>query len=203
MDKSFKNGCVLVVGGSGGIGSLCAQEFAKSGARVAITYYKNEQAAIDLANEINNDVIIYQLDNSDSKLVKETFKKVAKDHGSINTLVNAAGFDIPQKFISEIDIDLWKGVIDADINGFFNLIKTGLPYLRESRGSIVFISSAGLFKYPPGDILSVVSFGTFNIASFSATAITSDTLNSARLPVVPIDKVELDYLQYQDKQTKF
>ena len=62
MDKSFKNGCVLVVGGSGGIGSLCAQEFAKSGARVAITYYKNEQAAIDLANEINNDVIIYQLE---------------------------------------------------------------------------------------------------------------------------------------------
>ena len=116
MDKSFKMD-VLVVGGSGGIGSLCAQEFAKSGARVAITYYKNEQAAIDLANEINNDVIIYQLDNSDSKLVKETFKKVAKDHGSINTLVNAAGFDIPQKFISEIDLDLWRGVIDADING--------------------------------------------------------------------------------------
>ena len=29
MDKSFKNGCVLVVVGSGGIGSLCAQEFAK------------------------------------------------------------------------------------------------------------------------------------------------------------------------------
>ena len=60
----------------------------------------------------------------------------------------------------EIDIDLWKGVIDADINGFFNLIKSGLPYLRESKGSIVFISSAGLFKYPPGDILSVAPKAT-------------------------------------------
>ena len=37
MDKIFENGCVLIVGGSGGIGSLCAQEFAQSGARVAIT----------------------------------------------------------------------------------------------------------------------------------------------------------------------
>ena len=89
-----------------------------------------------------------------------TFKNVIKDHGSINTLVNAAGFDIPQKFIGEIDVDLWKGVIDADINGFFNLIKFGLPYLRKSKGSIVFISSAGLFKYPPGDILSVAPKAT-------------------------------------------
>ncbi len=118
--------------------------------KVAITYYKNEQAAIDIANEINADVKIYKLDNSNAKSVEETFKEVIKDYGSINTLVNAAGFDIPQKFISEIDIDLWQGVINSDINGFFNLIKSGLPYLRESKGSIVFISSAGLFKYPPG-----------------------------------------------------
>ena len=160
IDKNFEKGCVLVVGGSGGIGSLCAKEFANSGAKVAITYYKNEQAAIDIANDIDSDVQIYQLDNSDPGSVEETFKKAAKDHGSINTLVNAAGFDIPQKFIGEIDIDLWKGVIDADINGFFNLVKVGLPYLRESKGSIVFISSAGLFKYPPGDILSVAPKAT-------------------------------------------
>ena len=159
-DLNFKKGCVLIVGGSGGIGSLCAQEFANSGAKVAITYFKNEQAAVDIANEIDADVKIYQLDNSNSKSVDSTFKKVIKDHGSINTLVNAAGFDIPQKFIGEIDIDLWKGVIDADINGFFNLIKSGLPYLRQSKGSIVFISSAGLFKYPPGDILSVAPKAT-------------------------------------------
>ena len=160
IDSNFKEGCVLIVGGSGGIGSLCAQEFANSNAKVAITYYKNEQAAIDIASEINADVNIYQLDNSDSKSVEDTYKNVIKDYGSINTLVNAAGFDIPQKFINEIDIDLWKGVIDADINGFFNLIKYGLPYLRESKGSIVFISSAGLFKYPPGDILSVAPKAT-------------------------------------------
>ena len=160
IDSNFKNGCVLIVGGSGGIGSLCAQEFANAGAKVAITYFKNEQAAIDIANDIDTDVKIYQLNNSDSKSVEDTFKKVIKDHGSINTLVNAAGFDIPQKFIGEIDIDLWKEVINSDINGFFNIVKTGLPYLRKSQGSIVFISSAGLFKYPPGDILSVAPKAT-------------------------------------------
>ena len=128
--------------------------------RLPLPIIKNEQAAIKLANDIDADVNIYQLDNSNSKSVEDTFEQVVKDFGSINTLVNAAGFDIPQKFISEIDIELWREVIDADINGFFNLVKFGLPYLRESQGSIVFISSAGLFKYPPGDILSVAPKAT-------------------------------------------
>jgi NAD(P)-dependent dehydrogenase (short-subunit alcohol dehydrogenase family) len=33
IDSNFKEGCVLIVGGSGGIGSLCAQEFANSDAK--------------------------------------------------------------------------------------------------------------------------------------------------------------------------
>ena len=160
IDINFQNGCVLIVGGSGGIGSLCAKQFADEGAKVAITYFKNEKAANDVASGINSNVEVYQLDNKDPVSVQSAMDDIAKKHGSINTIVNAAGFDIPQKFISDIDIDLWKSVMDADINGFFNLIKSGLPYLRESKGSIVFISSAGLFKYPPGDVLSVAPKAT-------------------------------------------
>ena len=160
IDINFQNGCVLIVGGSGGIGSLCAKQFADEGAKVAITYFKNEKAANDVASGINSNVEVYQLDNKDPVSVQSAMDDIAKKYGGINTVVNAAGFDIPQKFITDIDIDLWKSVMDADINGFFNLIKSGLPYLRESKGSIVFISSAGLFKYPPGDVLSVAPKAT-------------------------------------------
>ena len=160
IDINFQNGCVLIVGGSGGIGSLCAKQFANEGAKVAITYFKNEKAANDVASGINSNVEVYQLDNKDPVSVQSAMDDIAKKYGGINTIVNAAGFDIPQKFITDIDIDLWKSVMDADINGFFNLIKSGLPYLRESKGSIVFISSAGLFKYPPGDVLSVAPKAT-------------------------------------------
>ena len=76
IDSNFKNGCALIVGGSGGIGSLCAEEFSNSGSKVAITYYKNEQAAIKLANEIDADVNIYQLDNSNSKSVERSLSKL-------------------------------------------------------------------------------------------------------------------------------
>ena len=162
IDKNFDKGCVFIVGGSGGIGSICAKEFAKAGANVVITYYKNKKAAEDVASEINQNIQIFQLDNKDFKSVDNVMKQAISEYDSINTIVNAAGFDIPQKFIREIDIDLWKSVIDADINGFFNLVKAGLPYLRESQGSMVFISSAGLYKYPPGDVLSVAPKATID-----------------------------------------
>ena len=160
IDKNFENGCVLVVGGSGGIGSICAKEFADAGANVAITYCKNKEKATEIASSINPNVKIFQLDNQDPESVETVMNDAAKEFGSINTILNAAGFDIPQKFINEIDLDLWKSVMDADINGFFNLVKSGLPHLRQSKGSIVFISSAGLFKYPPGDVLSVAPKAT-------------------------------------------
>ena len=162
IDKNFDKGCVFIVGGSGGIGSICAKEFAKAGANVVITYYKNKKAAEDVASEIDKNIQIFQLDNKDFKSVDNVMKQAISEYDSINTIVNAAGFDIPQKFIREIDIDLWKSVIDADINGFFNLVKAGLPYLRESQGSMVFISSAGLYKYPPGDVLSVAPKATID-----------------------------------------
>ena len=160
IDKNFQTGCVLIVGGSGGIGSLCAKEFVNAGAKVAITYYKNEQAAVDIAKNIDGGIQVFQLDNSKSDSVNSVMNEIIEKFGSINTIVNAAGFNIPQKFIGEIDIDLWKSVMDADVNGFFNLVKSGLPHLRASEGSMVFISSAGLFKYPPGDVLSVAPKAT-------------------------------------------
>ena len=59
-----------------------------------------------------------------------------------------------------VDSKLWRDVIESDINGFFNLVHHSLPELRASRGSIVLISSAGLFRYPPGDALSVAPKAT-------------------------------------------
>ena len=49
--------------------------------------------------------------------------------------------------------------MDWDVNGFFHVIHAALPHLRDSQGSIVFVSSAGLKRFPPGDVLSVAPKG--------------------------------------------
>ena len=160
MDKQFERGCVLVIGGSGGVGNACVQKFYEDGAKVVFTYNQNESAAKELKEACNNKVEYFQLANQDTDEVKKLMDSISEEHAGINTLVNAAGFNIPQKFISEITPDLWRKVIDEDVNGFFNIVSASLPHIRAVKGSYVFISSAGLFKYPQGDVLSVAPKAT-------------------------------------------
>ena len=157
-DRNFKDGCVFVIGGTGGVGSACVKSFNDAGANVVFSYNSNSEEAKKI-EDAQDGVAAIKLNLTDKDLVKDCIAKISKDHNGINTVVNAAGFNIPQKYISEIDSKLWRDVIESDINGF-NLVQYSLPELRASKGSIVFISSAGLFRFPPGDALSVAPKAT-------------------------------------------
>jgi NAD(P)-dependent dehydrogenase (short-subunit alcohol dehydrogenase family) len=160
MDKQFKKGCVFIIGGSGGIGRACVRRFAEAGAKIVFTYHQNIKAAQEIKKVLGDSVDFVQLSNQNESQVHEVISEIASKQGGINTIINAAGFNIPQKYISEITPELWRKVIDEDVNGFFNIVSSSLPFIRESKGSYVFISSAGLFKYPPGDVLSVAPKAT-------------------------------------------
>lgn len=68
----------------------------------------------------------------------------------------ASGSDIAQPKIGELSLGQWKRVIEADLNGFLNLVLVMLPHMRaQGGGSFVHISSAGLFRWLEGDVLSV------------------------------------------------
>ena len=78
--------------------------------------------------------------------------------------------------------DLASGTAFADI--YLNGVKLAPADFTATNGtSIVLASSASV-----NDILQVVSYGTFTLASFSASNITSGTLNNARLPSTISDK---------------
>ena len=160
MDKQFKKGCVFIIGGSGGIGRACVRRFAEAGAKIVFTYHQNIKAAQEIKKDLVDSVDFVQLSNQNESQVHNVISEIASKQGGINTIINAAGFNIPQKYISEITPELWRKVIDEDVNGFFNIVSSSLPFIRESQGSYVFISSAGLFKYPPGDVLSVAPKAT-------------------------------------------
>jgi NAD(P)-dependent dehydrogenase (short-subunit alcohol dehydrogenase family) len=82
-------------------------------------------------------------------------KEIIGKFNRIHTIINCAGFDIDQKIISELSADSFNEVMQSDVQGFFNIVNSTLGHLSEKGGSYIFMSSAGLLKYPPGDILSV------------------------------------------------
>jgi NAD(P)-dependent dehydrogenase (short-subunit alcohol dehydrogenase family) len=161
MDE-FPKGVALVVGGSGGIGSAVARGFAERGVSLAITYRKNEAAAEKVAEDIRAGggiCSVHGLSLGDLESVAECLDALVEEHGSIHTIVHAAGTHIDQPYVSKVTPEQWRNTMDWDVNGFFHVVHAALPLLRRSQGSIVFISSAGLKRVPPGDVLSVAPKG--------------------------------------------
>jgi NAD(P)-dependent dehydrogenase (short-subunit alcohol dehydrogenase family) len=158
----FPNGVALVVGGSGGIGGAIAEALAGAGVTLAITYRNNKDAADAVAEDIRSHggtCSVHRVDLADLGSVNDCLDALVEEHGSIHTIAHAAGTHIDQPYISQTTPEQWRNTMDWDVNGFFHVVHAALPLLRASKGSIVFVSSSGLRRFPPGDVLSVAPKG--------------------------------------------
>ncbi|MCA9531766.1 MAG: SDR family oxidoreductase [Myxococcales bacterium] len=155
-------GAALVVGGSGGVGGAIAARLGELRADVALTYREHEGAADAVAARVRAGgpaASTWRVDLTDADAVGAVVQAVAERHGGIHTVVHAAGSAIEQPYAADVTPERWRAVIDADVNGLFYVVRAALPHLRASSGALVFVSSAGLVRYPPGDVLSVAPKG--------------------------------------------
>ncbi|MBT8468787.1 MAG: SDR family oxidoreductase [Myxococcales bacterium] len=160
--SDFPQGGALVVGGSGGIGSAIARSLAAAGVPLAITYRHHQEAAVAVAEEIQaggGRCSVHPIELGDLDSVKACIDAIVEEQGALHTIAHAAGTSIDQPYISQLTPEQWRNTMDWDVNGFFHVAHAALPHLRRSQGSIVFISSAGLKRFPPGDVLSVAPKG--------------------------------------------
>lgn len=161
--SDFPNGVALVIGGSGGTGAAICEALAQAGTDVVLTYHGNQARADEVVSRLKGlgrQAEAHQLSIGNAERVKAVIDSVAAKH-RIHTIVVAAGSDIPQPFIRDVTPEQWRKVIDADVNGFFNIVHYSLPHLKAGGGgSYVHISSAGLHKWPERDVLSVAPKAT-------------------------------------------
>lgn len=156
--KDFPEGAVLVIGGSGGVGEAICSRFAEQGSDVVLTYHRNEARAAQVVAAVQAQgqrAQAWQLSMSDLDGVRCTLEAILAQ-GRVHTVVIAAGSDITQPPIRDLDVAQWRAVIDADLNGFFAIVQATLPHLKtHGGGSYVHVSSAGMHRWPEGDVLSV------------------------------------------------
>ncbi len=159
-EPDFPEGAALVIGGSGGIGQGIGRRLAASGCKVVLTYRKGIEAAeraVAQIVEAGGQAEALRMSLEDLVSVQAAVNSVAKRYGRIHTLVYAVGADISMVYVSNIDPEEWRRTIDGDLNNFFNVVKAVLPRMREGGGgSFVAITTAGIDRHPPLDILSTV-----------------------------------------------
>lgn len=159
MPRDFPQGVAVVFGGSGGIGQAICATLGQRGCDVALTYRSNARAAQDVVDTLHGmgrQARAFQVELGDIEAVAALFTELKQRYGRVHTVVFSTGADISMTYVSTIDPDEWRRTIDGDLHGFFHVVKGALPTLREGGGgSIVAITSAGIDRHPPLDILSV------------------------------------------------
>jgi 3-oxoacyl-[acyl-carrier protein] reductase len=129
----------LVTGASRGIGAAIARELARGGARVAVNYRANAEAAQAIANEI--DGIAVQADVAAASAAAELVDHVEDELGGLDILVNNAGITRDTLLARMSDED-WSSVIETNLNGVFHTCRAvARKMLRKRSGAIVNLTS--------------------------------------------------------------
>jgi 3-oxoacyl-[acyl-carrier protein] reductase len=134
----------LVTGGSRGIGKAAAQLLAKQGARVILTYAKDEAAARQAVASIEaagGSAEAEKLDVGNYAEAERTVAALAKRAGKLDILVANAGIAIDGLLVRlrEQDID---ATLAVNVKGSIACAQAAIrPMMRAKSGRIIFVSS--------------------------------------------------------------
>ena len=141
--ERFKNRTVIITGGAGGIGGATCRRFAAEGARVAV-FDINLEAAQKVADEINvsgGSAAAFKCDITDRVAVDVAVAETIDQLGSIDVLVNNAGWDIFKPFVKTAPEE-WTKLIAINLTGALHMHHAVLPSMvARKSGRIVNIAS--------------------------------------------------------------
>ncbi len=148
---NYSEKVVVITGASSGIGREAAEEFAKLNASLALVSrdkVKLEEIAKELSRYKTN-ILICQCDVSQKDQVNKMSHEVLEKFGTIDVLVNNAGFGIYSN-IKDIKIEEIESQMATNYLGMVYCIKAFLPKMLENKsGHIVNVASvAASFGIP-------------------------------------------------------
>lgn len=143
---SFQGKNALVTGSSRGIGRGIALKLAERGARVAVHYYRNRQAAettLEKIRELGSNGFLVQADVCRPEEVRSIFQQVRAEFGSLDILVANARPEAPTFYEAAMDISLekWDTAVDSQAKAFLVAVREAAPLMSEG-GRIVAITFA-------------------------------------------------------------
>jgi enoyl-[acyl-carrier protein] reductase III len=143
---SFAGKKALITGSSRGIGRGIALKLAEKGARVAIHYYQNREAAqltLEKVRSLGSDGFLVQADVCKADEVRRIFQQVRSEFGGLDIFVSNARTEAPTFYQApmEIKLDQWDTAIDSQAKAFLVGVREAAPLMAEG-GRIVAITFA-------------------------------------------------------------
>lgn len=140
----FLDKVVVITGGAAGIGRGCVEVFHSEGGRVVIID-RDHVAAERLANTLctlrTDSAMAIQCDVADPLQLQQAIADAANAFGKIDCLINNAGIHPPDTPLEQMTLDEMRHVFAVNFDSTFVASQSALPYLRQTRGSIINMSS--------------------------------------------------------------
>lgn len=144
----FSNKVIIITGASSGIGLASARLFSKCGAKLVLAARRMELLEKEAA-ELGGDILCVKADVSVEADCKRLIDSAVKKFGRIDILINNAGISMRALF-KDLDLKVIKSLMDVNFWGTVYCTKYALPYLLESKGSVVGVISIAGFAGLPG-----------------------------------------------------
>ncbi|HEX3967855.1 MAG TPA: SDR family oxidoreductase [Edaphobacter sp.] len=140
----------IITGADSGIGRAVAIAFAKEGANIVMSYLPEEEPdAADVVTAIKNcgrKAIPFPGDIGSPGYARELVDVAMKEFGSVDIVVNNAGFQMTHQKIEEISEEEFEHTFRTNVFGTFFLTKAALTKMRPG-GAI--INTASIQVYEP------------------------------------------------------
>ncbi len=136
----------LVTGSSSGIGEEVARAFARAGASVLVNSATSVEAGRAVAESLP-DALYVQGDITAVGQCEALVAAALGRWGRLDTLVNNAGATevIAHHDLAAADLAVWRRIFEVNVFGTWAMTCAAVPALRQSRGSVVNVTSiAGL-----------------------------------------------------------
>ncbi|MBE0688167.1 MAG: SDR family oxidoreductase [Anaerolineaceae bacterium] len=145
VPNAFQNQVVIITGASAGIGAALAEELANQGARLVIAARREDrlEEVAKKCRALGSEVMIVPTDVSDEAQCKWLVERTIEQYGQLNMLINNAGLAATALFDQFPDLNLFRHVINVNFYGVIHCAYYALPYLQQTQGRVVTISSMG------------------------------------------------------------
>lgn len=174
MRRRFEGKCVLILGGSSGIGLAAAKAFADEGARVAVTGRDPDKLRA-LTSE--GKLRALRCDLTDLEETKSAVDEAAADFGRLDVLfVNAGAAALGR--LSKITPQSWDDCYAANLRGCVFAMQYALPHLIAG-STIVVSGSVAAYESVP----TVLAYSTSKAALHAAARILAADLVSRKIRV--------------------
>ncbi|WP_077597024.1 SDR family oxidoreductase [Oceanobacillus kimchii] len=174
------NTCIIT-GASRGIGRAIAVELSKhQEIDNFILMARSEDGLVETRDQMDgqHNIQVVAIDLTDYVQVKEQVHLIGEEYGTIDMLINVAGYANPKSLL-ETSVEDWEKTYQINIHSLFNITKETVKFMKNTGGKILNVASTAGSSSRPG--WSAYASSKAALISFSQTI--SDELSDYNILV--------------------